>query len=128
MNLAQWFNAPRAVLTLFVSLMAVCALALGWLGWQVIVQDRAVEAQRRQEQLEGAADRAAAAIERAFAAADVELTVAANADVDITPPGRLAYYYTTPWRRSIRRFAQGRLNFSGPDCLIRRGGIGSQRA
>src|SRR5438105_9962171 len=117
MNLAQWFNAPRAVLTLFVSLMAVCALALGWLGWQVIVQDRAVEAQRRQEQLEGAADRAAAAIERAFAAADVELTVAANADVDITPPGRLAYVpaQTVPLSVRTEVFAEAEaLEFARP--------------
>jgi signal transduction histidine kinase len=91
MKLAEWFRPPRAVLTLFVGLMAVCALALGWLGWQVLVQDRAVEAQRRQEQLESAADRAVAAMERAFDSADAQVTIAANGDVEITPSGRLAY-------------------------------------
>jgi hypothetical protein len=40
MNLLEWFRPPRAVLTLFIGLMAICALALGWLGWQVLVQDR----------------------------------------------------------------------------------------
>ncbi len=92
----EWFRPPRVVLTLFISLMTVCALALGWLGWQVLVQDRAVEAQQRQEQIEGAADRAVAAMERAFAAADAEVIVAANGDVAITPAGRLAYAPAQP--------------------------------
>jgi signal transduction histidine kinase len=91
MNLHEWFRPPRAVLTLFIALMMVCALALGWLGWQVLVQDRAVEAQRRQEQLESAADRAVVAMERAFATSDAEVTVGANGDVEITPARRLAY-------------------------------------
>src|SRR5260370_38000404 len=87
----EWFRPPRAVLTLFIVLMALGALALGWLGWQVLVQDRAVEAQRGQELLESAADRAVAAMERAFATSDAEVTVAANGDVEITPAGRLVY-------------------------------------
>ena len=91
MNLAQWFQPPRVVLTLFVTLMTVCALALGWLGWQVVVQDRAVEAQRRQEQVERGADRAVAAMARAMAVADVDVTVTASGDVDVTPQARLAY-------------------------------------
>lgn len=86
-----WFRPPLAVLALFISLMTVCAFALGWLGWQVLVQDRAVEAQRRQEQIEIAADRAVAAIDRAFAGSDVEVTVTANGEVRITPARRLAY-------------------------------------
>lgn len=91
MDLVEWFRPPRLVLTLFVGLMAACALALGWLGWQVLVQDRAVEAQRLQEQLETAADRAVAAMERALNSADAEVTVSANAEAEVVPPGRLAY-------------------------------------
>src|SRR5580704_9445880 len=87
----EWFRPPRAVLTLFIGLMTVCALALGWLGRQVLVQDRAVEAQHRQERLETAADRAVAAIERALAVSDAEVTVTPNGDVRIAPAGRLAY-------------------------------------
>ncbi len=82
MNPQEWFRPPRAVLTLFICLMLVCALALGWLGWRVLEQDRAVEAQGRQERLESAADRVVAAIERAFDAADMEVTVAANESGD----------------------------------------------
>src|SRR5689334_21526349 len=91
MNLLEWFRPPRAVLTLFIGLMAVCALALGWLGWQVLVQDRIVEAQRRQEQLEGAADRALSATERALANPTLEVTVKPNREAEIIPAGRLAY-------------------------------------
>jgi signal transduction histidine kinase len=96
MKLSQWFRPPRVVLTLFISLMAVCALALGWLGWQVVVQDRAVDAQRRQEQVERAADRAVAAIERAFAVTDANITIGERGDVDTTPPARLAYVPAQP--------------------------------
>jgi signal transduction histidine kinase len=79
------------VLTLFISLMGACGLALGWLGWQVVVQDRAVEAQRRQERVELVADRAVAAMERAFGAPDVTVTMGADGNIDVTPRGRLAY-------------------------------------
>ncbi|MBI4908173.1 MAG: ATP-binding protein [Acidobacteria bacterium] len=91
MNPREWFRPPLAVLTLFIVLMVVCALALGWLGWQVLLQDRAMETQRRQEQMEIAADRAVAAIERAFGGSDAEVTVTANGEVQITPEGRIAY-------------------------------------
>lgn len=91
MKLAEWLRPPRAVLTLFMGLMAVCALALGWLGWQVLVQDRAVEAQRQRDQLESAADRAVAAMERAFGSADALVTIAPNGDLEVAPNGRLAY-------------------------------------
>lgn len=91
MKLAEWFRPPRAVLTLFMGLMAVCALALGWLGWQVLVQDRAVETERERDQLESAADRAVAAMERALGSPDAQVTIAVNGDLEVTPPGRLAY-------------------------------------
>jgi signal transduction histidine kinase len=103
MKLLEWFRPPRAVLTLFIGLMAVCALALGWLGWQVLVQDRIVEAQRRQEQLENAADRAMAAMERALAGSDVEVAVTANGDVQITPAGWLAYAPAPPTWTPVRQ-------------------------
>jgi signal transduction histidine kinase len=102
MKLTQWFQPPRVVLTLFIALMTVCALALGWLGWQVVVQDRAVEAQRRQEQVERAADRAVAAIVRALSVADVNVTVTTSGDVDMTPPARLAYVPAQTAPRPVR--------------------------
>jgi signal transduction histidine kinase len=117
MKLLEWFRPPRAVLTLFISLMTACALALGWLGWQVLVQDRAVEAQRRQDLVESAADRAVAAMERAFAASDAEVTVMANGEVEVLPPGRLAYAPVPTARTQVRPeiFAEAEaLEFAGP--------------
>jgi signal transduction histidine kinase len=113
-----WFRPPLAVLTLFIGLMTLCALVLGWLGWQVLVQDRAVEAQRRQEQTEIAADRAVVAIERAFAIPDAEVTVTANGETRITPAGRLAYApaqtESTPVRAEIFAEAES-LEFAKQD-------------
>ena len=105
MKFAQWFHPPRVVLTLFISLMTVCALALGWLGWKVLVQDRAVEAQQQQQQLESALDRAVTAIERAFSASDAEVTVTAAGDVEMTPPGRLAFAPTEATPNAIQEKA-----------------------
>ncbi|HUQ94097.1 MAG TPA: ATP-binding protein [Bryobacteraceae bacterium] len=87
----EWLRPPLALLTLFIGLMTVCALALGSLGWQVLVQDRAVERQRLQEQSEMAADRAVSAIEREFAFSNTEVTINTNGEVRITPAGALAY-------------------------------------
>ena len=63
MMLKNWLRPPRLILTPFLSLIAVCAAALGWLGWQFLIQDRAVERQRAQESVESAADRIANALE-----------------------------------------------------------------
>src|SRR5256885_7177078 len=98
--------------------MTTCAVAVGWLGWQVLVQDRAVEAQRRQEQVEIAADRAVAAIERAFTGSDAEVTITANRDVRIAPAGRLAYAPAQPEPPAIRAeiFTEAEsLEFGKPD-------------
>jgi signal transduction histidine kinase len=46
--------------------MFVLGGALGWLGWQLLKQDRALEGQRAQESLELAADRMAAALEQSL--------------------------------------------------------------
>jgi signal transduction histidine kinase len=91
MRILPWFRAPRIVLTLFICLMVVCAAALGWLGWQIVIQDRAVEAQREQEFLTGAADRVVVAITRALMTADAEVTVTAAGEVQVSPAGKLAF-------------------------------------
>ncbi|HXS97836.1 MAG TPA: ATP-binding protein [Candidatus Limnocylindrales bacterium] len=96
MRPVEWLRPPRLVLTLFIALMVLCALALGWLARQVFVQDRAVEAQRRQEQLENAADRAAAAMERTLVNDHVDVTVTLGGELSTTPTSRLAYVPTEP--------------------------------
>jgi signal transduction histidine kinase len=47
--------SPRKLLALFVVLSGIPLIALGWLGWRVLDQDRALDAQRFRDGLENAA-------------------------------------------------------------------------
>ncbi len=64
MGIARWFRPPGRTLAVFLCLMLVLGGALGWLGWQWLRQDRALEGQRLQERLELAADRMAVALQQ----------------------------------------------------------------
>ncbi len=66
----------------------VFALAVGWLGWKLVEQDRALARQRRVEQLEAAADRVAGALFRRLA----ELEELPEAVVLRRGAGGLLYY------------------------------------
>jgi signal transduction histidine kinase len=59
--------ASRRLFVLFVATTLVPAIGLGWLGWRMVEQDRALERQRVQERRDHAADLGAAALERALA-------------------------------------------------------------
>ena len=63
----RWFQPPRRVLTSFLVVVVACVGALAWLGYRLLDQDRALESQRIQEQLEIAADLTAASLERKLA-------------------------------------------------------------
>jgi len=56
MSFAQWLRPPHHVLAVFLCIMLVFGCALGWLGWQLLAQERSFESQRVQERLERAAD------------------------------------------------------------------------
>jgi signal transduction histidine kinase len=60
----EWLRPPRRVLTGFLAVVVACLGTLAWLGHRLLDQDRAVEDQRAQEQLEHAADLLATALER----------------------------------------------------------------
>ena len=60
----QWLRPPRRVLTSFLAVVVACLGALAWLGYRLLDQDRALESQRIQEQLELAADLTAATLEQ----------------------------------------------------------------
>ena len=63
----RWLQPPRRILTSFLVVVAACVGALAWLGYRLLDQDRALESQRIQEQLEIAADLTAASLERRLA-------------------------------------------------------------
>jgi hypothetical protein len=62
-----WFQAPRRVLVLFVTITLVPAAALGWLGWRTLKQNWALDRQRETEGLELLADRISGALDHALA-------------------------------------------------------------
>jgi signal transduction histidine kinase len=66
--------ASRRLFVLFVATTLAPAIGLGWLGWRMVEQDRALEKQRAQERRDHAADLGAAALERALAEIEERLT------------------------------------------------------
>ena len=72
-SLRVWRRPSKYNASLFLSVAAVSVIALVWMGWRLLQQDKALEAQRLEEQREAAADRIIAAVEKAFA--DVGLKI-----------------------------------------------------
>lgn len=70
--------ASRRLFALFVATTLAPAIGLGWLGWRMVEQDRALERQRVQERRDHAADLGAAALERALAEIDERLATPAD--------------------------------------------------
>jgi signal transduction histidine kinase len=66
-------TSRRLFVLYFVTTLAP-AVGLGWLGWRMIGQDRALGSQRIQERREHAADLGAAALERILAEVEEQLT------------------------------------------------------
>jgi len=104
-----WFQAPRRVLVLFVTITLVPTAALGWLGWWTFKQNRALDKQRDMEGLELLADRVSGALDRALAdlqgrldspptslPEDTILLSAGPEELEATPAGRLVYYPVAP--------------------------------
>ena len=80
MPFRQVLRSRASVLAVFLVTAAVASSALGWLVWQLLQQDEAVEEQRAQERLEQVADGAAARMKSALL--DLEALAARPA----TPP------------------------------------------
>ena len=93
--------------------MLVFGGAMGWLGWQLIEQERSLERQRVQDQLERAADHMAATLQRSLSELETYLGVipgpgakqppdgvavlrATERAVVAYPPARLLYYPAIP--------------------------------
>ena len=94
----------RNVLVLIITVLAVSVLALAWLSWRLLEQDRALENQRIQERLEDAADLIVTSLDLGLS--DLENRLPALSDpgehalsvvfspgnVEPHPAGRLLYY------------------------------------
>ena len=83
MRFREWFRPPRHILTVFLGAAVVSGAALGWLGWLLLEQDKAVEMQRRQERLDVAADRAVAVMQRSVGDLEARL---GERTMSATPP------------------------------------------
>jgi signal transduction histidine kinase len=101
------FRTPGSLLPILFGVTLVAVSALGFFGWKLLDQERAVEAQRAHERLEQTADAVAANAREAIAAAIDEappgsqpqegllLTIAGNA-IEAAPPSRLLFRPATP--------------------------------
>src|SRR5262249_5018673 len=78
----DWVRPPRHLLILFFGITAVSAATLAWLSWQLVRQDRALAAQRAQEQRENAAGLAAAALQKHLSGVEERLTELASLPED----------------------------------------------
>ena len=88
MNIRTHLSAPVKLLTLFVLLAGIPLAALGWLGWRLLEQDRALENQRERDRLESAANRLAHELERRLTAWDDLLRETPRGPASL-PPGAL---------------------------------------
>ena len=61
--LRRWIEPPRHLLLALAGVTLASAVAFGWLGWEMLRRDEAVEAQREQERLAYQADRTVQAIQ-----------------------------------------------------------------
>ena len=136
MKLAEWLRPPRRTLAVFLCLMLVLGGALGWLGWQLLKQDRALEGQRLQERLELAADQMAAALQQSLADLESYLSFVPSPGAKEPPDGVLVLQATKRSRRRLpaRRPAllsrdSGRRRAAGGDLRRRRNpGVPAQRS
>jgi signal transduction histidine kinase len=88
MRLREWVRPRRHLLAVLLLLTTASVSALLWSGWRLSQQESAVEAQRRRERLEQAADRIAALLRAKLAETGDRLTAAAVSPTGITPdPG-----------------------------------------
>lgn len=112
MSMPSWLSPPRRLLALFFFVTLAPAAGLVWLGWELLEQDRELEAQRMTERREFTADRIVGALQqeisavrRALADPSRRLGLAAEDSVvavlrpdglDVHPASRLLYHPVVP--------------------------------
>lgn len=78
MSSMEWIQPPRRLLVMFLSIAVVLAGAYGWLGWQLIRQERVLASQRDQERTETAADLVVAGLQKDLSELEQRLTILAS--------------------------------------------------
>ena len=78
---------PVKLLALFVLLSGLPLAGLGWLGWRVLQQDRAIESQRLRDRLDNAASLIARELDRTLSAWEGMLPAAAEGQLVPLPAG-----------------------------------------
>jgi len=101
-----WLQPPRRVLVGFLLVVLACVGALAWLGYRLLDQDRALEAQRSRDQLETAADLTSAILDRKVAL--LERAMRDPADASSLPDGTVLIVVHA---RELEVHGQGRLLF-----------------
>jgi signal transduction histidine kinase len=84
--------------------MLILGGALGWLGWQLLKQDRALEGQRMQERLELAADHMAAALQQSLTDLESYLSFVPSPGAKEPPDGVLVLQVT---KRTVNAYPLG---------------------
>jgi signal transduction histidine kinase len=84
--------------------MFVLGGALGWLGWQLLKQDRALEGQRVQERLELAADHMAAALQQSLTDLESYLSFVPSPGAKKPPDGVMVLQVT---KRTVNAYPPG---------------------
>src|SRR5436190_20276953 len=80
-------RTPIQLLLLFVLLSAIPLVALGWLGWRLLEQDRALETQRLHERLDNSSSLVARELDRGLAAWEDLLSTATQGNSAPLPAG-----------------------------------------
>jgi signal transduction histidine kinase len=108
MRWLAWLRPPRRLLVLFLAVTLAPAAGLVWLGWRLLEQERALEAQRGLERREHGADLIVGALREQLLASrqgladpsaalrpeagDAVVVVFGAGPVRVHPPSRLLYY------------------------------------
>ena len=108
MGFFHWLRPPGRTLALFLCLMLVLGSALGWLGWQFLKQDRALENLRIQERLELVADQMAVTIQQSITDLEQFLNFTPGSEIKELPDGVVVLNIT---KRTIITSPPGRLLF-----------------